>query len=291
MRKWLFLFALLLGLTGFAQPVITSVSPNSGPIGTLVTITGTQLNNPTGISIGGVNAIPISSSTNTIVAMVMPGATTGLVNVTTANGNTNYANNFSVTLTQVPNRQQGNKLVGTGSFGSSLQGRSVAISADGNTAAIGAPFDSNSTGAVWIFVRNNGNWVQQGEKLIGTGSIGKSSQGMSVGISADGNTIIVGGDKDNDGVGAAWIFTRSNGSWLQQGSKLVGSGATEYAYQGTSVAISADGNTAVIGAAYDDYSIGSIWVFARNNGNWEQQGTKLVGTGTVNSAQQGSFLQ
>ena len=47
--------------------------------------------------------------------------------------------------------------------------------------------------------------------------------------------------------GAAWVFTRSNGVWTQQGSKLVGSDAVGFARQGTSVALSADGNTAIIG--------------------------------------------
>jgi hypothetical protein len=35
----------------------------------------------------------------------------------------------------------------------------------------------------------------------------------------------VGGFDDNSGTGAAWFYTRSNGVWTQQGSKLVGSGA------------------------------------------------------------------
>jgi hypothetical protein len=43
------------------------------------------------------------------------------------------------------------------------------------------------------------------------------------------------------------VYTRSGGTWTQQGSKLVGSGATGAAYQGNSVALSADGNTAVLG--------------------------------------------
>jgi len=58
---------------------------------------------------------------------------------------------------------------------------------------------------------------------------------------------MVGGDGDNNFTGAAWVFTRSGGVWSQQGSKLVGTGAVGPAGQGRSVALSADGNTAIVG--------------------------------------------
>ena len=57
------------------------------------------------------------------------------------------------------------------------------------------------------------------------------------------------GRDDNSGTGAAWVFTRSGGVWSQQGSKLVGTGAVGAAEQGCSVAISADGNTAIVGGS------------------------------------------
>ncbi len=55
-------------------------------------------------------------------------------------------------------------------------------------------------------------FIQQGAKLVGTGAVGTSIyQGASVALSADGNTAIVGGPDDNNAVGAAWVWTRSNG--------------------------------------------------------------------------------
>ena len=66
-------------------------------------------------------------------------------------------------------------------------------------------------------------------------------------LSADGNTALIGGPSDNGGVGAAWVFTRSGSTWTQQGAKLVGTGAVGHAGQGWSVALSADGNTALVG--------------------------------------------
>jgi hypothetical protein len=45
---------------------------------------------------------------------------------------------------------------------------------------------------------------------------------VSVALSADGNTAIVGGVADNAEIGAAWVYTRSGTDWTQQGNKLVG---------------------------------------------------------------------
>ena len=82
-----------------------------------------------------------------------------------------------------------------------------------------------------------------GPKLVGAGAVGGSGQGSSVALSSDGSTALVGGAYD-DTSGAAWVFTRSSGPWTQQGDKLVGTGmAGSGAFQGASVALSADGNT------------------------------------------------
>jgi hypothetical protein len=124
-------------------------------------------------------------------------------------------------------------------------------------------------------------FAQQGSKLVGTGAVVPSGQGWSVALSADGNTAIVGGYNDNSGNGAAWVYTRNGGVWTQQGDKLVGSGAVGSANQGSSVALSADGNTAIVGGSGDNSGIGAAWVFTRNGGVWTQQGSKLVGTGAV----------
>ncbi|MCA6491796.1 MAG: IPT/TIG domain-containing protein, partial [Chitinophagaceae bacterium] len=279
--------ASLAGFTFIHAPTITSFSSTSGPIGSLVTINGTNLSNPTGITIGGVSAIPISNDGTTLVAMVMPGATTGEVSVSSAGGTANGSGNFIVIASQVPNTQQGNKLVGTGVAGFSRQGFSVSISADGNTAIVGGDGDNSSIGAAWVYTRSGGVWTQQGNKLVGTGVAGFSRQGQSVSISADGNTAIVGGYTDNSSFGAAWIYTRSGGVWTQQGNKLVGTGAVGAPEQGQSVSISADGNTAIVGGFSDNSGIGAAWVYTRSGGVWTQQGNKLVGTGAVGNSKQG----
>ena len=191
--------------------------------------------------------------------------------------------------------QQGPKLVGTGAVAIPSQGGSVSLSADGNTAIVGAFRDNGSIGAAWVFTRSGGAWTQQG-KLVGAGAIGAAEQGTSVSLSADGNTAIVGGRCDNpspnctsgaDAVGAAWVFTRNGGIWTQQGNKLVGAGATRPAQQGASVSLSADGNTVILGGHEDDDNVGAVWVFTRSGGIWSQQGNKLVGTGALGRSLQG----
>jgi FG-GAP repeat len=137
---------------------------------------------------------------------------------------------FSSQLALAQFTQQGPKLVGTGAVGNANQGWSVGVSADGNTAIVGGPWDNvnGGAGAAWVFTRSGGVWTQQGSKLVGTDGIG-ALQGYSVALSGDGNTAIVGGPWDNDTAGAAWVFTRSNGVWIQQGSKMVGTGTPRHA--------------------------------------------------------------
>ena len=183
----------------------------------------------------------------------------------------------------------GYKVVGTGYIGTPLQGASVAISGDGSTLAIGGPIDDTAPsgytgiGATWIFTKFGSIWAQDA-KLIGSGYVdGPSgvSQGSSISLSDDGNTLAVGGYNDNSGIGATWIFTRSGGVWTQQGSKLVGTGYSVpgSSWQGSSVALSANGDTLVVGGPLTNTSTGGTWVFTRSGGVWTQQGSKLVGTG------------
>jgi hypothetical protein len=182
--------------------------------------------------------------------------------------------------------QQGKKLVGSGAVGKARQGMSVALSADGNTAIVGGWSDNGKTGAAWVFTRSGGVWTQQGKKLVGTDVMGSARQGVSVALSADGNTAIVGGPGDNrwdrsvpfglGAAGAAWVFTRSDSVWTQQGNKLVSAGAV--GRLGTSVALSADGNIAIVGGFAED--TGVALVFSRRGGHWTQD-KKLVGAGAV----------
>ncbi len=186
--------------------------------------------------------------------------------------------------------QQGSKLIGTGAVGSASQGSSVAISANGNTAIEGGPYDNNQTGAVWVFTRTSGAWEQQGSRLVGEGGSGMSGQGISVATSSDGNTTIVGAFHDNNNAGAVWVFTRSGSLWYQQGPKLTGAGANGSPQLGLSVSISSDGNTFVAGGPADNSGAGAIWSFTRSGNVWSQFGSKLAGTGAIGFSGQGTSV-
>jgi hypothetical protein len=81
-----------------AAPTITSFSPTSGPVGSSVTITGTNFTGATSVTFNGVSATFIVNSAGTkITATVPTGATTGPISVTTAGGTATTTSNFTVT--------------------------------------------------------------------------------------------------------------------------------------------------------------------------------------------------
>jgi gliding motility-associated-like protein len=195
--------------------------------------------------------------------------------------------------------QLGEELIGSGvPIGTAArQGYSVGISKDGKTAIVGGIVDAYS-GAAWIFTFNGTSFIQVGSKLKGTGTIGASSFGSSVSISADGKTAIIGGYLDNDQVGAAWIFSFNGTNFIQIGDKLI---ANDFAKpnlsisnpsprQGNSVCISGDGQTAIVGALYDSLYTGAAWIYTFNGTNFKQAGPKMIGTGSTGKARQGNSV-
>ncbi len=180
---------------------------------------------------------------------------------------------------------QGEKLNGSGLSGPyGYIGQSVALSANGDTALVGAAADGTYTeyrGAAFVFTRTGSTWTQQGPKLTGGGEVGSAWFGESVALSADGNTALIGGPTDDGQAGAAWVFTRSGSTWTQQGEKLTGGGEVGEAFFGKNVALSADGNTALVGGYNDNEHRGAAWVFTRSGTTWTQQGEKLTGSGNL----------
>lgn len=186
--------------------------------------------------------------------------------------------------------QQGSAIVGTGGTGTtSRQGTSVSLSADGNILAFGGPTDNTAVGRVWVWTRSSGTWSQQ-QTFTPSGVTGSISQaGTSVSLSADGATIAIGAPNDNSNVGGTWIWTRAVATWSQQQGPLVGSGGST-GQQGNSVSLSADGATVAIGGSQDNSAVGGAWIFTRNGTVWTQQGLKLLGTGATGSAAQGTVV-
>ena len=155
-------------------------------------------------------------------------------------------------------------------------GWSIAISGDGNTAIVGA-FGANSA-YIFTWSETSSSWSEQ-EKI----QAASDQFGRSVSISDDGNTAIVGAPYDDTGVtnaGSAYIFTRSGTTWTQQ-QKIQASDKQVDDYFGTSVSISSDGNTAIVGAYGEDTgatsagatSAGAAYIFtwSETSSSWSEQ--------------------
>ena len=160
--------------------------------------------------------------------------------------------------------------------GNPLVGVTLAMSADGNTLAVSAPYEgSGSTGvngnqqdesawesgAVYVFVRAGNRWSQQAYiKASNTQTSDKF--GFALALSGDGNTLAVGAtledsnargiggnqaDNSADSAGAAYVFVRSGSTWSQQ-AYVKASNADAGDQFGWSVALSDDGSTLAVGA-------------------------------------------
>jgi hypothetical protein len=160
----------------------------------------------------------------------------------------------------------------------------VALSADGNTAVLAGP-SSPGPVAAWVFTRSDGVWSTRGTPLIATGASphppGELSQlesfASSVAVSANGDVVLIGADWDSAHQGAAWIFTRAGASWQQQGSKLTAVHPSPEERFGDSVALSQNGETALIGGERNTESStevserpGAGYVFTESGGAWTQ---------------------
>jgi hypothetical protein len=185
--------------------------------------------------------------------------------------------------------QEGNRLQASSSSAQAYMGFSVAMSADGNTAVVGQMFDGGTyyIGAALIYVRNNNLWSLQA-KLIGSENIGSSHQGYAVAISADGNSVIVGGETDNNGSGAIWFYKRTANNWKQIGHKKYQEG-TNFKKLGSAVSMSANGKMAIVSEPYNGDK-GSFWTYMYSDTGWVQIGNKMSNPDRTNCENFGTHL-
>ncbi|HUA10711.1 MAG TPA: hypothetical protein VMA83_01745 [Solirubrobacteraceae bacterium] len=165
-------------------------------------------------------------------------------------------------------------------------GRSVALSEDGSTLAVGAPSDYIARGSAWVFKRPSGGsqWAQVGPRLSGgTGDVGEGRLGRSIAISGNGQTVVVGAPgvaEPGKWHGAAFVYrldeTGEKPEYkLGPGSILSDTSEEGEERFGVSVAISQDGSTILVGARQDDAKSGAAFVFVPGTEGWNQQGEKL----------------
>ena len=190
-------------------------------------------------------------------------------------------------------------------------GRSIALSADGRTLAVGAQQeDGNATGvggdqtsnaasnsgAVYVFTRTGATWAQEAYIKASNTDIGDVFS-FSVALSSDGNTLAASAytedgngrdplnDPATDGSGAVYVFTRTGGEWMQQAYLKASNPGLDDRF-GHSVALSPDGGTLVVGAIDEDSAAtgvggdeasdaapnsGAVYVFTRTGDVWTQQ--------------------
>ena len=169
---------------------------------------------------------------------------------------------------------------------SDVFGFSVALSADGSTALVGAhgdfgPPETEVPGAAFVFTRSEGIWSQQAMLTASDRQVGDHF-GVSVALSDSGDTALIGAYVDDVGAntnqGSAYVYQRSGSVWTEQAHLISSDGATED-YFGRAVALSSDGNTALIGA---DFKVingntrhGAAYIFTRAGATWSQQ-TRLT---------------
>lgn len=181
--------------------------------------------------------------------------------------------------------------------GADLFGEHVALSADGNTLAISARGDDSAAsgiggdplddmaencGAAYVFVRDAGAWNQQGYFKPAVAAAGMEF-GSSIALARDGATLAIGAYFE-DGSGAVHVFARESEGWIAQ-TRLKGENTEAGDLFGSTVALSADGNTLAIGAVDEDGGTmgvdsvpdeaaeraGAVYVFFRFDGMWKQQ--------------------
>ena len=196
-------------------------------------------------------------------------------------------------------------------------GFTVALSGDGSTMAVGTTAEDSAAkgingnqsdhsalnaGAVYVFARNGGAWVQQA--YVKASNAKKGDQfGSALALSNDGSTMAVGAvgeassatgidgdqaDTSMPGAGAVYVFTRTGAAWSQQAYvKASNTGEkTDGDQFGYSVALSGDGNTLATGAISErsaasgingnqaDKSAdgaGAVYVYVRSGSAWSQQ--------------------
>lgn len=182
------------------------------------------------------------------------------------------------------------KLAADDGDGDDSFGGSVALSNDGTTALIGADADEDPNGeragSAYVFENSGGSWTQQAKLTADDGDRGDAF-GVSVTMSSDGTTALIGASSDEDpngetqyglGAGSAYVFDNSGGSWSQRAKLAADDGDGGDAF-GVSVTMSSDGSTALIGASVDEdpngERAGSAYVFEHSGGSWTQR-SKLV---------------
>ncbi|HUO73917.1 MAG TPA: PKD domain-containing protein, partial [Solirubrobacteraceae bacterium] len=170
-------------------------------------------------------------------------------------------------------------------------GLSIALSSSGDTALIGAPTATSDplgtgagTGSAYVFTGSGSNWVQQQKLTASDGAVG-DTLGTAIALSASGDDALVGAPTHKVGSasqqGAAYVFTRTGAAWSQQ-QELTASDGTVGDKLGSSLALSGDGTTAVLGQPRLGSFRGGAYSFVRTGSGWIDEGPLLASDAAAN---------
>jgi hypothetical protein len=156
-----------------------------------------------------------------------------------------------------------------GPLGSAEQlGASVALSAGGQVALIGAPAAAGG-GAAYLYVESGGTWPTTPTATF-TGPPGSEGDvGTAVALSANGEVALVGAPgggyaPSNDG--AAYLYVEVAGAWPAAPTATFSGAPGTSGKLGSAVALSADGTVALVGAPVASY--GAAYIYEGSGGNW-----------------------
>ena len=173
-------------------------------------------------------------------------------------------------------------------------GHSVALTSDGSRALVAAPYDDTAGGAdagsARVFLRTGTTWAQEATLLAPDGLAGDRF-GYSVVLTSDGSRALVGAPYDDTAggtdAGSARVFLRTGTGWAQEATLLAPDGVFDDRF-GSSVALTGDGNRALVGAYADDTArgtdAGSARVFVRTGTAWAEEATLLAPDGAEGDA-------
>jgi hypothetical protein len=179
--------------------------------------------------------------------------------------------------------------------GNEQLGGAVALSADGTTALVGAQFAGPTIqhGNAYIYhAAAAGSWASTSTPTATLTNAGGSEEaiGSATALSADGTTALVGAF----GAGAAYIYrATAENSWTSAstpGASLTDGGTSQSNGLGYSVALSADGTTAIAGAWFFNGTAGAAYVFqAASETAWVSTATPAATLTNAAGRKEGRF--
>ena len=176
--------------------------------------------------------------------------------------------------------QRGNDIEGESQ--GDLSGRSVSLSADGETVAIGAYGNNGNgkdSGHVRIYDWGGDSWIQRGSDIDGEAA--RDLSGFAVALSEEGDTVAIGAYKNDAGgeeSGHVRVYDWEGDTWTQRGSDI--DGEAEDDRSGYVIALSDDGLWVAIGAYLNDGNgedSGHVRVYGWSEGSWVQRGSDIDG--------------